>query len=454
MEIEDLHYEKRPLNTNKLYEIFSLSSNGFNQYINHDSYTHKFLEKKAPKLSKNKQHPNEGVFYSTSKPNFYSGKKLLNDGEADSLVLNNDNETSNEIYQPQENNNEASEGSNINNNKNIDINEQQQEEDNKNKSKALDLQIEEKTLDKINHYNSRENNYYHFAKSNSEIYNNHNMKNINKIMLPKSKISVIHNNLRDNKNNFKKFTVNLLESDYSYHNLDRTTKFVQKIPSERNLSISTQKSFYFQKSNLDPLSRRLNMTSSNFRETVNKDSDSTSNSRFDPNHLKNLNLFIKSKSYFNMDKIIEADTYCRKRYQGFQSFNVPHVDNLIKDNFVYNKKKKPISLLTEKIAQSCIGNKKISFDLTQSPKKMEEVQEENEKLKNIIMIQTNSDFLKKSKLPEIQYCISQPKLKIRKNDLVGGKIKHLGDKYNPYNFQAGRDCETNRRNQTGALFQH
>ena len=65
----------------------------------------------------------------------------------------------------------------------------------------------------------------------------------------------------------------------------------------------------------------------------------------------------------------------------------------------------------------------------------------------------NSEFLERTHLPKISYIVNQPKLKIKKTGF-NEKIKYMGGKYNPYNFQAGRDCETNRRNLMGALFQH
>lgn len=458
MEINDLDYEKRPFNANKLYEIHSLSSNGFTQYMNHDSYTHKFLEKQAPKIIKNRQQQDETIFNSTAKQNFFSSKKLSNDNEADAMYRDQNNETSFENNQGNDKNNEVYEDLKYRENEKI-FNNEQQEENNKNKKidNDFNLPIQAKTLNNFYVNHSKENNFYNFSKNTADNNNNNNNISNNNVMLLKSKHSVIANNLRSNKNNINKLTANILGSEYSngYNNQIRTTKSVQKIPSEKDFSISTQKSFYFQKSNLDPLTRRLNITSSNFSKTVNTDSDTTSNSRFDKNYLKNLNLFINSKSYNNMDKIIDADFYSKKPYDGFQSYNVPHVDKLTKSNLLLNNKEKnPMILLTEKIAKSCIGSKSISLDLTHATNNITGVQEENEKLKKIFMIQISSDFLKKSKLPEIQYCVSQPKLKIKRNDLIGGKIKHIGGRYNPYNFQAGRDCETNRRNQVGALFQH
>jgi len=445
MEIDELDYGKKPYNTNGVYDIHSLSSDGFTQYINADSFTHKFLEKNPPSLNKIRQPIDESILYSTLKPNFYTLNKISNKVEANSLEKNNINEISSENFPPQEKINEDD----VLKNRDCQkiVNNEQNEDYMKN---TLDINTQAKTMDNFYNSNSKGNNFHNFERNNS--YENKNNTSNNKKILLKSK-NLFINNKSNPKNTFNKLTANFINSDhsYGYNNPYQSTKFFSKVPSEKNFSISTNKSFYFQKSNLDPLSRRLNITSSNFSKTVNKDSNT--NSRFDQNYLKNLNLFISSKSYFNMDKIIETDTISKKRYDGFESFKIPHVDTVNKSNLANNKDKKPVSLLTEKIARSCIGNR-FSMNLTLTPENFNEVQDENEKLRRIMMTQTSSEFLKKTKLPEIQYCVSQPKLKIKKNNLIGGKIKHIGGKYNPYNFQAGRDCETNRRNQFGALFQH
>ena len=154
-----------------------------------------------------------------------------------------------------------------------------------------------------------------------------------------------------------------------------------------------------------------------------------------------------------MDKIIDTEPINnRKKYDGFQSFNVPHVESLRLDKI--EKKKCPIYHLTQKMAKSCLRIRNNDNDYSDSEMQLKEAQEENEKLKKIILYQTSNDFLKQSKLPEIHHVIEQPRLKINSNQNGIARIKHMGGKYNPYNFQAGRDCESKRRNQVGALFQH
>lgn len=442
MELEELEYVKRPFNTSRAFEIHSLTNNGFSKYISSDSYTHKYLEQRAPKLNSE----TDNQFYSTSKNKFFSKRKSMFDeiieGAESSLQAKNKNEENNEVQN--ENNDENNkEEEQTGNNKEIEKNDFNHDFDtNNNECK------DSKDKKELNIFNTQA----YFYKPNLKNDNNNNNVNANLIYENYDSKKIINNTN-------KKFKLSMINS-YNTNTTFSPSYFTNtqssfKTAYQKNLSISTDKAFQYKKSNLDPINRRLNITTSNFKQTLNTDSNKNSNSRFDKNYIKNLNLLINSKSYFTMDKIIETDATAKKGHDGFQSYNIPHVKRtLLSVNENPKNLKKPIALLAEKIAKSCVGNKKITYELSQSENKMKETQEESEKLKKIMMTQTNSDFLRRSKLPEIQSCVAQPKLKILKNAMAGGKIKHLGEKYNPYNFLAGRDCETNRRNQNGSLFQH
>ena len=215
----------------------------------------------------------------------------------------------------------------------------------------------------------------------------------------------------------------------------------EQLSFNRNPMSKTNVNFYPCKSNLDLLTRRLNFTSSNFKQT---DNGLNNFQRFDRNYLQNIKI-IKKKDFFD-NKNYSEHKYKRK-FDGFVSYNIPRLQRVNIDSH------KPINKLAENIGKSCVGNKKVSYENAYSAFKLKEVLEENKKLKEIFDKQTNYNFLKVSNLPSISQVVSQPKLKIKKlND--GEKIKHMGGKYNPYNFQAGRDCETMRRNHLGGLFQH
>ena len=236
------------------------------------------------------------------------------------------------------------------------------------------------------------------------------------------------------------------KKDFGYKTSNAFFSNLKKSTNIQNKSIILNKStinFNHSISNLDPLTRRLNFTSNNFKRTENNDYNYT---RFDKNYLSNIKI-ISSQNFFK-DKYVDEN---KKKYDGFKSFNVPRLEK-IKEN-LQKDTSKPTYTLAQKIAKSCVGFKKISYELPHSKAKVREVREENEKLNSIIKNQMNSEFLERTHLPKISYIVNQPKLKIKKTGF-NEKIKYMGGKYNPYNFQAGRDCETNRRNLMGALFQH
>jgi hypothetical protein len=407
------------------------------------------FKKEQNNINKDIDPPNTDNHYDDSqltKENLIKEGKNENTKEEEEEKNNNFIENNNKNYKDAKQfNTQANFYKNNFNNINSNNNKSNYYFDNNNSNKNVKLSLQVNQYD-ANTNNTTSNNDINYNKSLNSIKNSENKtqnENFSKFKFN----SIYNNNQNKNNNNFSP-------------NYFTTSSSNLKSAYIKNLSISTEKDFQYKKANLDPLSRRLALTRSNFEKTVNTDSDAIRNSRFDKNYIKNLKLFIKSKSYCNMDKIVETDNVNKKDYDGFESYNVPHLGK-IKLAFEENEKeeekknqKKPMAILGEKIAKSCVGNKKITFDLSQAESKIKEVQEESEKLKKIMMMQTSPDFLRKSKLPEILSYVAQPKLKIRRGDLGGGKVKHMGERYNPFNFQAGRDCETNRTNKTGALFQH
>jgi hypothetical protein len=288
-----------------------------------------------------------------------------------------------------------------------------------------------------NHNDNYDNNYNPNYNNNKNVTENRNNKN----NIENFKAQIIRNNLNLNDNNYN-------------NNLYKNSKLVNSDikPKGKNslFSITTEKAFNFKKANLDPLSRRLNYTSGDFFKTTNKDQNNNFN-RYDKNYLKNVNLLINSKSYLEMDKIRDNR---EKKYDGFQSYAIPNLNTInFEDNF--ESKKSPVYNMTEKMSKSCNGFKRNDGEKNQdnSKSKKKNAIEESEKLRKIMYLQTNTEFLKKNKMPEIQKFIDQPNIIINKNSF-GVTKKNMGKKYNPYNYISGRDCESRRRNITGALFNH
>lgn len=281
------------------------------------------------------------------------------------------------------------------------------DEEEKNEEKLDDIQTNEPNREEINHLKYLEEN-----KNGDEI-------------IEKEKMDFGYKTSNAFYNKFKESN----SSNYEQSNLNKISKS------------KTSSNFHSCKSNLDLLTRRLNYTSSNFKKTENV---LNNYQRFDKNYLSNMKVITK-KDFFE-NKNVSEYKYKRK-FDGFVSYNIPRIQRIEIDS------RKPMNKLAQSIAKSCVGNKKVSYETAYSSAKLKEVLDENKKLREIFDKQMNPSFLKVSNLPNISQVVSQPKLKIKKLN-AGEKIKHMGGRYNPYNFQAGRDCETMRRNPTGGLFQH
>lgn len=444
MDIYDFEYKNKHIK-NRVYDVLPLSNKGFNQYISGESYTHKYIEPNPPKLREEK----DQIFSSTC--NNFNVKNLPFSAQKEQP----EDRCLFEIYA---NKNKENDYENYYNSQQKIEHQQNKEEINNNK------EIEE--------CNGNEPEVFHNTQSPSNLGGVNKINYINKTNNQNQTNSIL-NNLKkfrtNNSQDFNKSVKNEVSKNFNpsikYSKINSDSK-----PKGKNsvFSISTEKSFNFKKANLDPLSRRLNYTSSDFFKTTNNNQNSkvlknnnnisTCPSRYDKNYLRNVNLFINSKSYFEMDKIKDDKP---KKYDGFQSYAVPNLDNYKKDQEDFDKKKSPCFNLTQKIFNSCNGMKKNQEEISQEnlkfTKKNENLKkdpyEENEKLKKIMFLQTNSEFLKKNKIPEIQKFIEQPGIKIHSNP-KGLTKKNMGESYNPYNYLPGRDCETRRRNVTGALFNH
>jgi hypothetical protein len=398
MDFYDFEYLNKPFPV-RSFQVHPLSNTGFNQYISGESYTHKFID----------QIPNK--------------KKEYKDIEI----------------------------SNTSNGKNYKYSYSPQKE-------AKDL------FDNKNKYTNNDNDIIIANNQNHNTYNENNHNNNNKY--------VTENTNQTNKNNIENFNaqiirnnLNLNEKNYN-NTLYKNSKLINSdikpkgIKGKNSLfSITTEKGFNFKKANLDPLSRRLNFTSSDFFKTTNNFNNFNNNNnnnnynRYDKNYLKNVNLLIKSKSYLEMDKIKDNK---ERKYDGFQSYAIPNLYNTI-NNFEDNSenKRSPVFNMTEKMSKSCNGFKRNNVEnLNENTKnKKKNAIEESEKLRKIMFLQTNTEFLKKNKMPEIQKFIDQPEIIINNNS-IGVTKKNMGKKYNPFNYLSGRDCESRRRNVTGALFNH
>ena len=103
----------------------------------------------------------------------------------------------------------------------------------------------------------------------------------------------------------------------------------------------------------------------------------------------------------------------KKKYDGFDSFNIPRLDNSKQKSYDPTK---AIFQYTERLAKYCTGSKKF-YNVIDD--KMENIYNENEKLKTYFKKKILNN---KVNFPLISYIESRPRLGINKNYL-GGQYK-------------------------------
>jgi len=429
MELKQFDYTKRPYTSSKVYDVFPLSRDGFSQYISNDSYTHKYIKNKFDSQILEKLYGDETSMQKTNLQNFYNSNHHNNISQNNQIKNNQNNNEEKKII---------------------------------NSSKKDDLEINKLESLKMNLLPKNTNNNF-YKTTNDFSINNNNLKNTLSNLNQNNKISRINEQIYNKKNvdqgqseneinkNFEDVNTDNKRNCYSSYNRITKKTDISRTQSNGNLYKKTNSS----RSNLD-----------NIKNNLNKKHNIKENIRFDTNYASDID-FIKrnQKLFFDFNpKEENIDTQRKKKYDGFESFNVPRLENsqldITKPSFQY----------TQRIAKSCIGKRKENNNKIANPflnqykdenilekhnneKISLKIKEENEKLKKILNTQTNKDFLLRGNMPKISYVALQPKLIIKKFGL-GGEGKFLGGKYNPDNFQTGRGDDRNRRNYVGGVYLH
>lgn len=133
-----------------------------------------------------------------------------------------------------------------------------------------------------------------------------------------------------------------------------------------------------------------------------------------------------------------------KKKIGFESFNVPRVENY----------RKPPPIYFDQFNNKCMNSVSNFF---KQPDQTNEsfynyLDQENSRLTNIMLNQTSEGFLKANKLPKISYIVNQPEIVVKKTGI--GNSKYMGQNFNPHNFQPNNAKNLTKRNVYGSLFQH
>ncbi len=422
MELKQFDYTKRPYTSSKVYDVFPLSREGFSQYIGNDSYTHKFIKTKFDSKTIEK-------LYGTQ------------------ATMENSNQHLNQNFSHNNCNNFKKETID---NKNFIENE---------KTIAYSPIKEEYDFKKIeslkNNLIPKNDNSYLNKTSKNFYTKNNDLKNTfaNTITNNFQESGFKNKQFKDEIGNFKNNNLKEFHSDKksncysSYINHSKKTddsKTQSKKDNNKNSNKSNLNKFLY------------------LRTNINKKNNPRENIRFDTNYASDIEFIKKNQNLF-FDFSPKEDNYefkRKKKYEGFESFNIPRIENSQKDL------SKPSFQYTQRIVKSCYGRRKeknknspITKDLVlnnnkdqiENDKITNKIKEENERLKKILNNQTNKDFLMKGNMPKISYVALQPKLIIKKFGL-GGEGKYFGGKYNPDNFQTGRGDDRNRRNYVGGLY--
>lgn len=488
MELGHFEYAERPFTSNKGHDIHPLSKEGVSQYLSYDSSTHHYLKNKLPpklieelysrdSCKKNSQNINLNNCLNSSICKYQSSFNAQNKkkGKAENFEIQEDKCSKECDPDPAYNctHQNETETENIYNNKHSNRSFEKF-----NKSKNANISNTQNGFwgNNYNKNNCGRSNYQ--EEINSDNFNHENVKNY-------------YDNNNNNKNNnyneeYEKLNANLTNTQNKdnlvFYNkaLHRNCVSSYARPKSNALKqISSGASINTYNANNKKLGNLLSNLAK-FNSFNNKSEYKLrKNKRFQDDYASNMEyLKTNQNSFFNINPEEEA-LQQKKKYDGFESFNLPRTETTLQD------KSKPVYHYTQRIARSCIGKKKAkneqkSFNKANNQfnqsnyscynnnnknksqsksnknskeKITDKIKEENEKLKNILNKQTNFDFLNKQNLPKISYIAWQPQLVIKKFG-YGGENKFLGDKFNPSNSHTGRGNERNRRNYVGGLYLH
>jgi hypothetical protein len=176
----------------------------------------------------------------------------------------------------------------------------------------------------------------------------------------------------------------------------------------------------------------------------------------------NMNYLPTETSSFNVTDYLNTTTSkLREKRTGFGSQQVPRVEHLL------NEQKRIMSSTSHnfrhKIYKTLAWNKnKEDPQISNGDKDQIHIQDddimqvcntENEKMKNLILTQTSTNFLKGSRLPRIKNVKKEEPVILSSNNRLGN-CKLMGEKYNPFNFDIGKTKNMTKRNVFGALYGH
>lgn len=447
MELKQYDYTKDPYTSSKAYDVFPLSKDGFTQYIGNDSYTHRYIKNKFDSKILEKIYGTNDFTNLKTQQNFHSSANKFN--------------PNNENFEMQKNKINYNENyTEPNKDKVNDIYGKNKNENSENKNlETLKKDLLPKNLNSNNNINNKES-------KNGFAQNFEKIKEISfndKLYLDEN-----NNNINDDKDDIRSQSKRNCYSSYNKV-ANKKAEIMSKTFYSKNsaFNISNKKNYPDNNNNYNNSKSNNLLKFLSIKKQFNKKKNlNNDNTRWEKDYVSNIEYLKKNQNlFFDIDPNEENINYLRKKkYDGFESFNIPRLENINVDA------SKPAFQYTQRLVKSCIGKRKenatnnnfLNFinnnfndkneaEQSNQVKVVEKIKEENEKLKNILNMQTNKDFLNRGNMPKISYVASQPKLVIKKFGL-GGQGKFLGGKFNPDNFQTGRGNDRNRRNYVGGLY--
>jgi hypothetical protein len=376
MELKNYDYTGGPYFSSKKYDIHPLSKNGFTQYIGTDSYVHQYLnnhitDKKIIKLNKELEGKNFNLNNNYNKDSMTNNKKITIDNEKysdyNTEKINNSNNHNVDNYSKNSNNENFSDN-NYNNN----------DKDNNNGNNYN------------YNYNEKENNNYN---NNNRINrsSNINEKLINSKMRPKT------SNPLSNKTN-KKVNLNLeLKEDANYNNnlftVTRKNSFMQ---STKNSKLKSKPFFNNENNNINNFSNKVKFLNSNNNNNKKPILD------FEPFNNKSYSVF--SNNFKSKSKI----------KGNFDINNIPRLHKTIDENNYNNHN--PLNQLTKRLIQTCKGRRPNNYEINyqnEDIKLMQNIKNENERLKEIFFSDKKNRISKKESFPKVAFIADQPHLIIK-----------------------------------------
>lgn len=385
MDIKDFTYRNTPVKKTRVYEVHTLSQDGLNQYLDKNSYVHKFLKSLSPNRNTSINFCHNEIYSPELKP-----KTILQKNESDKFIKESKD------FNSKRGDKGAVITINVNNfHKNIYY-------------KPVTDSINFEKAEKIKNENYEDNYGINYKFSNSKNQQNESYVDCeNANSEQESKEAEVSDN--------KKSPEDMKVLENVYNNLETKKK--------KNTFLQTSKQMFFNQNRLSQNSKNINsLKQKGFMNQKYSEDYNFAISTLREDFLKNI------MSYNNTSK----NSFSRNKYNGnFKSYEVPHLEyKRQSSNFRINLIRDKLENTILKTGKNTNVNPNNNEDLETINKKIEV---ENLKLKNYfenINKFTKSDNVKM--YPSVSEITNSVNLRTTKLRLLNNKF--MGERYDPTNY--------------------